>query len=1039
MKRHLNTSYRLVWNHITGAFVVASEQARSRGKRAGVAVALSLAAATSLPAPAADTVVQAGETVSGGTLINHDRQTVSGTADGVTVSTGLESGPDSDDNTGGQQITPGGTARNTTVTADGLQDVMAGGSATDTVISAGGGQNLRGQASGTVLNGGEQWIHAGGSASGTVINWDGYQTIKHGGLATGTIVNTGAEGGPDSENVSTGQMVGGTAESTTINKNGRQVIWSSGLARDTLIYAGGDQTVHGEAHNTRLEGGNQYVHKDGLALNTVINDGGWQVVKEGAVAENTTVNQKGRLQVNAGGKATDVTQNTGGALVTSTAATVTGSNRLGNFSVENGMADNVVLENGGRLDVLSGHVATNTHVDNGGTLDVRNGGTATTISMGDGGVLLADSGAAVSGTRSDGTAFRIGGGQADALMLGKGSAFTLNAGDTATDTTVNGGQLTAHGGTLEGTTTLNNGATLTLSGKTTNNDTLTIREGDALLQGGALTGNGRVEKSGSGTLTVSNTTLTQKAVNLNEGTLTLNDSTVTTDVIAQRGTALKLTGSTVLNGAIDPTNVTLASGATWNIPDNATVQSVVDDLSHAGQIHFTSSRTGTFVPATLKVKNLNGQNGTISLRVRPDMAQNNADRLVIDGGRATGKTILNLVNAGNSASGLATTGKGIQVVEAINGATTEEGAFVQGNRLQAGAFNYSLNRDSDESWYLRSENVYRAEVPLYASMLTQAMDYDRILAGSRSHQTGVNGENNSVRLSIQGGYLGHDNNGGIARGATPESSGSYGLVRLEGDLLRTKVAGMSVTAGVYGAAGHSSVDVKDDDGFRAGTVRDDAGSLGGYLNLTHTSSGLWADIVAQGTRHSMKASSDNNDFRARGWGWLGSLETGLPFSITDNLMLEPQLQYTWQGLSLDDGRDSAGYVKFGHGSAQHVRAGFRLGSHNGMSSGKGTSSRDTLRDSAKHSVRELPVNWWVQPSVIRTFSSRGDMSTGTAAAGSNMTFSPSRNGTTLDLQAGLEARVRENITLGVQAGYAHSVSGSSAEGYNGQATLNVTF
>ncbi|ENL6151312.1 autotransporter domain-containing protein, partial [Escherichia coli] len=213
----------------------------------------------------------------------------------------------------------------------------------------------------------------------------------------------------------------------------------------------------------------------------------------------------------------------------------------------------------------------------------------------------------------------------------------------------------------------------------------------------------------------------------------------------------------------------------------------------------------------------------------------------------------------------------------------------------------------------------------------------------------------------------------------------------------------------------------------------------GYLNLVHTSSGLWADIVAQGTRHSMKASSDNNDFRARGWGWLGSLETGLPFSITDNLMLEPQLQYTWQGLSLDDGQDNAGYVKFGHGSAQHVRAGFRLGSHNDMSFGEGTSSRDTLRDSAKHRVRELPVNWWVQPSVIRTFSSRGDMSMGTAAAGSNMTFSPSQNGTSLDLQAGLEARVRENITLGVQAGYAHSVSGNSAEGYNGQATLNVTF
>ncbi len=74
------------------------------GKRAGVAVALSLAAATSLPALAADSVVPAGETVNGGTLINHDRQFVSGTADGMTVSTGLELGADSDNNTGGQQI-----------------------------------------------------------------------------------------------------------------------------------------------------------------------------------------------------------------------------------------------------------------------------------------------------------------------------------------------------------------------------------------------------------------------------------------------------------------------------------------------------------------------------------------------------------------------------------------------------------------------------------------------------------------------------------------------------------------------------------------------------------------------------------------------------------------------------------------------------------------------------------------------------------------------------------------------------------------------
>ncbi|EFG1374201.1 autotransporter adhesin Ag43 [Escherichia coli] len=949
MKRHLNTSYRLVWNHITGTLVVASELARSRGKRAGVAVALSLAAVTSVPALAADKVVQAGETVNDGTLTNHDNQIVFGTANGMTISTGLELGPDSEENTGGQWIQNGGIAGNTTVTTNGRQVVLEGGTASDTVIRDGGGQSLNGLAVNTTLNNrGEQWVHEGGVATGTIINRDGYQSVKSGGLATGTIINTGAEGGPDSDNSYTGQKVQGTAESTTINKNGRQIILFSGLARDTLIYAGGDQSVHGRALNTTLNGGYQYVHRDGLALNTVINEGGWQVVKAGGAAGNTTINQNGELRVHAGGEATAVTQNTGGALVTSTAATVIGTNRLGNFTVENGKADGVVLESGGRLDVLESHSAQNTLVDDGGTLAVSAGGKATSVTITSGGALIADSGATVEGTNASGK-FSIDGtsGQASGLLLENGGSFTVNAGGQAGNTTV------GHRGTL------------------------------TLAAGGSLSGRTQLSKGAS---------------------MVLNGDVVSTGDIVNAG-EIRFDNQTTPNAALSRAVAKSNSPVTFH---------------------------------KLTTTNLTGQGGTINMRVRLD-GSNASDQLVINGGQATGKTWLAFTNVGNSNLGVATTGQGIRVVDAQNGATTEEGAFALSRPLQAGAFNYTLNRDSDEDWYLRSENAYRAEVPLYTSMLTQAMDYDRILAGSRSHQTGVNGENNSVRLSIQGGHLGHDNNGGIARGATPESSGSYGFVRLEGDLLRTEVAGMSLTTGVYGAAGHSSVDVKDDDGSRAGTVRDDAGSLGGYLNLVHTSSGLWADIVAQGTRHSMKASSDNNDFRARGWGWLGSLETGLPFSITDNLMLEPQLQYTWQGLSLDDGQDNAGYVKFGHGSAQHVRAGFRLGSHNDMTFGEDTSSRDTLRDSAKHSVSELPVNWWVQPSVIRTFSSRGDMSMGTAAAGSNMTFSPSRNGTSLDLQAGLEARIRENITLGVQAGYAHSVSGSSAEGYNGQATLNMTF
>ncbi|EFG2329653.1 autotransporter adhesin Ag43, partial [Escherichia coli] len=750
MKRHLNTSYRLVWNHITGTLVVASELARSRGKRAGVAVALSLAAVTSVPALAADKVVQAGETVNDGTLTNHDNQIVFGTANGMTISTGLELGPDSEENTGGQWIQNGGIAGNTTVTTNGRQVVLEGGTASDTVIRDGGGQSLNGLAVNTTLNNrGEQWVHEGGVATGTIINRDGYQSVKSGGLATGTIINTGAEGGPDSDNSYTGQKVQGTAESTTINKNGRQIILFSGLARDTLIYAGGDQSVHGRALNTTLNGGYQYVHRDGLALNTVINEGGWQVVKAGGAAGNTTINQNGELRVHAGGEATAVTQNTGGALVTSTAATVIGTNRLGNFTVENGKADGVVLESGGRLDVLESHSAQNTLVDDGGTLAVSAGGKATSVTITSGGALIADSGATVEGTNASGK-FSIDGtsGQASGLLLENGGSFTVNAGGQAGNTTV------GHRGTL------------------------------TLAAGGSLSGRTQLSKGAS---------------------MVLNGDVVSTGDIVNAG-EIRFDNQTTPNAALSRAVAKSNSPVTFH---------------------------------KLTTTNLTGQGGTINMRVRLD-GSNASDQLVINGGQATGKTWLAFTNVGNSNLGVATTGQGIRVVDAQNGATTEEGAFALSRPLQAGAFNYTLNRDSDEDWYLRSENAYRAEVPLYTSMLTQAMDYDRILAGSRSHQTGVNGENNSVRLSIQGGHLGHDNNGGIARGATPESSGSYGFVRLEGDLLRTEVAGMSLTTGVYGAAGHSSVDVKDDDGSRAGTVRDDAGSLGGYLNLVHTSSGLWA-------------------------------------------------------------------------------------------------------------------------------------------------------------------------------------------------------
>ncbi|MRT14318.1 autotransporter domain-containing protein [Enterobacteriaceae bacterium RIT711] len=1046
MKQNLNTSYRLVWNEVLGAFVVVSELAKTKGKRSGAVLALAVAGLLASPAVLADdppgntSIIVAGDVVNNAVITNHDTQLVSGVANNTIINTGLEHGEDDEANRGGQFVQAGGVANQTTIGDSGLQGVLAGGSATDTTVNSGGGQSVHGQASDTTLDGGTQWVHSGGITSGTIINKDGAQLVKAGAQATGSVVNTGAQGGPDAEN-NDRQWVAGTATDTTINNDGRQTIATGGLATGTVIKAGGDQSVNGHAQHTRLDGGNQHVHSGATASDTVINANGWQVVKDGATADHTTVNNSGKLQVNAGGTATYVTMNAGGALVTSTAATVSGTNSLGNFSVDaaTASATNVLLENGGRLDVLGNGSAETTTVNQGGILAVSSGGKAENIIMNSGGVLIADTGATVSGTNVSGV-FGIDAatGTASNLHLDNGSQFSVLGNGSADNTTVGAGSTlnVAPGGTLTGTTTFNDGASLT--GNATNNGQLHFSNGNAAISG-SVSGDGQLLKDGDGTLTVSNGTLSQSQVTLSQGMLALNNAIINSDIIAQSGTQVRLTGNSVMNGAIDPTDVSLDSGASWNIQRGAAIKSVLDNLDNAGTISFTPATGSHFVPETLTVTNLTGRNGTLNLSIRLDDPAFPTDMLVIDGGHATGKTWLNFTNSGDAGLGLATTGNGIKVVDAINGATTDAGAFALGRKLQAGAYNYTLNHGSaDENWYLSSEAGYRAEVALYASVFAQSMDYDRALAGTYSQRSSAVSDQ-GLWGRIQGGHTGHDGNGGIAQGDTPESSGSYGFIQLGGDLLKHDTGSLSLTSGLYGAAGQSLVDVKNDDRSAAGSVRDTVYSLGGYLTAVHDFSGLWADVVAQGSRHSLKASSEDNRFDTRGTGWLASLETGLPFNISQGLVLEPQLQYVWQGLQLDNGHDNGGYVNFGDGSAQHVRVGLRFGSSSEMDFGKGTSTVAGFADSMKHSVSELPVNWWVRPSVIRTFSSEGDMSMGTATAGSNVSFTPSQDGTSADLQVGIEARVRQNVTLGVQGGYTRSISGNSADGYNGQATLKVAF
>ncbi|MFY3529414.1 AIDA repeat-containing protein, partial [Escherichia coli] len=93
---------------------------------------------------------------------------------------------------------------------------------------------------------------------------------------------------------------------------------------------------------------------------TTINSGGYQSVSSGGSATDTIINSGGHLGVSGGGTAVDITQNSGGAISADTSAALSGTNINGNFSIANGSASNMLLENGGSLSVLNGHQATDT-------------------------------------------------------------------------------------------------------------------------------------------------------------------------------------------------------------------------------------------------------------------------------------------------------------------------------------------------------------------------------------------------------------------------------------------------------------------------------------------------------------------------------------------------------------------------------------------------------------------------------------------------------------------------------------------------------
>ena len=148
--------------------------------------------------------------------------------------------------------------------------------------------------------------------------------------------------------------------------------------------------------------------------------------------------------------------------------------------------------------------------------------------------------------------------------------------------------------------------------------------------------------------------------------------------------------------------VTVAGGGTLDL--NGFSQTV-PSLTNAGLVNMG---TGTRPGHALDDDQLHGTGGTIALNTFLGADGSPSDKLVINGGTATGNSFLRITNAGGP--GAQTVANGIPVVQAINGGTTAPAAFTLAGEARGGAFDYCLFRgglggSSPNDWFLRSTFV----------------------------------------------------------------------------------------------------------------------------------------------------------------------------------------------------------------------------------------------------------------------------------------------------------------------------------------------
>jgi autotransporter-associated beta strand protein len=682
----------------------------------------------------------------------------------------------------------------------------------------------------------------------------------------------------------------------------------------------------------------------------------------------------------------------------------------------------------------------------------------------------------------------------DAQLKGIGGIEKIDSGtltltgdnDYSGGTTINAGTLRIGDG----------GSTGSIVGDIVNNATLVVDRADALTLDGTISGSGALMQAGAGTTTLTADNNYRGGTTISAGTLRLGDGGSTGGIVGDivnnaalvvdRANAFTLdgiisgsgslaqagAGTTTLAAASTYTGATqvaagtlragianaFSSSSAYQVSGGATLDTggfdqTVAALDNTGTVNLLSATPGSTLTVTGAYV---GHGGTLRLGTTLGDSNSASDRLVLDGpgASASGTTVLQIANV--NGLGALTSGDGIEVISARNGATTTaqttRDAFVLGGGLatagianaatplaaphiDVGAYEYRLYagdaNGAGETWYLRStatdlpiDITYRIETPLLAALPAQLRQSDLAMLGNLQRRMGDTGaaqaDADPLDRHAWARALYTDLDIRQDGTVTPRSNGYLSGLQAGIDLLWSN---RGWRTGVYGGYLQGNADVSGyARGVNGAVGRNDlrARYVGGYATWMDAEDGRYIDMVLQYGSHHYRVRPDlNANVSGDASSLTASIELGHPLALSAQWSLEPQAQLAYQKGDIDELRLSGAQVRQDSEGGWIGRLGIRVKGDLATSAGR---FQPYARANLYLASAGADVARFIAPAATTDIATRNGYTSGELAAG--MTLELNRNvslyaeaGHMFDLSGG--ARVRSSIqaNAGVRIGW----------------------